>query len=333
MPRNATTAVPLLLVALAALAAPPASARETAGNAAPVYWQAIAIFEGPRQDASALDLSRAADPGAPAGDRAKAEQFVSDHQEEIAILLRAAAFEDSDFGIQRDHGPDALIRHIAPMRQGARLLMADARLRLAAGDHAAAAERLAAVFGMARHIAQDRLVISGLVSTSVMLAACQETKLGLESRVFDKADKAVLRRALARLDPEDPCGLRSGLSGEREGFMPWLRAHADPKKREPVRVLLAGMREEPEMEVDRIMALSKREFDRAIDRADDYYAQALEAWEKPDAAEALARLQDSVAAGDFGLLGKAVAPSLTKIRQRHEEILDQLEQLRLWLSQ
>ncbi len=325
--------LPFLLAALTALAATPASAREPADNAAPVYWQAISVFDEGLRRGDGPDLTKAGDPKASPDERTQAEQYVRSHQEEVAILLRAAALDETDFRVDREKGPDALLQHLGPMRQGARLLLADARLLLAAGDHAAAAQRLAGAFGIARHLAQDRFVISGLVSASIATAATEESRRALEMRALDKNDKAVLRKAVSRLDTEDPCGLRSGLGGERDGFVPWLKAHTDPKNREPVRALLAGMRDDPQKEVDRILALSKRDFEHAITQVDDYYAQALEAWEMPDARARLQRLQESLADGGFGLLGKAVGPALMKIRQRHDEVLDQLAQLRLWLNQ
>jgi hypothetical protein len=152
-------------------------------NAALVYEKAFNTMD--KGDALPKEWSEtwsnlADDPQKPGfdADSAPLRAFMKRQEPAIAFLRRAAAMPDCSF--ERNWaapGFDMLLPELSDLRQAARLLVVDARLKAADGKPREALENVAAVFAMAQHTQHEPIVISALVAMSIDTAGSE----GLES--------------------------------------------------------------------------------------------------------------------------------------------------------
>ncbi len=135
-------------------------------NAALVYELAFALIE------DYPDWPSTSDRDVPLE---KLRQIISDHQSAIAQLRRAAAMPG--YYIDRPwHAPrlDWLLPQLGQARPASKLLIFDARLRLADGDITGALQNVQAVTRMAQHFGEEPLLVSALVAMSIHASALDE---------------------------------------------------------------------------------------------------------------------------------------------------------------
>jgi hypothetical protein len=131
-------------------------------------------------------------------DSAPLRAFMKRQEPTIAFLRRAAAMPDCYF--EHNYGApgyDMILPELSALRQGARLLVVDARLKAADGKPREALESLAAVFGMAQHTRREPITISALVAMAIdsngaeglesVLAACRPGADDLKVLAIDEA--------------------------------------------------------------------------------------------------------------------------------------------------
>lgn len=247
----------------------------------------------------------------------------------VGFMLKAAATDRCDFELPIEDGPGTLMPHLGKMRQTASALRVVARGGLSSGDTAGAAAACAGMLGVARHLSQEPILISALVSNAVARMAIDEIRVGLKHGRWTAADKQTLLAALDRLDPTDPLGVRRAFVGERDVFVAWAERNMTPNS-DLSWVTDFGLGAEDEAKV-RALAQSggaAAEFARLR----EVYNTVIDAWESPDTESTLARISEDVKAMKAGVLHKLFMADLVKPYRTDREFRGVLEAVRRELS-
>ncbi|MEM1183430.1 MAG: hypothetical protein AAGI53_00310 [Planctomycetota bacterium] len=251
------------------------------------------------------------------------QRLIDDNTDLLTRLERASQIPGCDFGVEYGAGLEALMPHLGPLRLSARLLGADARVRLDKGQAEAATNRLAGAIRATEHMTHDRVLLSSLVAFRTFEPIDDLVRYGLRNEVFDAEQRRVLRDAYARFRRFDPFNIESCLMGERDISVPYLR-----------RVLSGPEGAARLVEVTHIpsVAVLQELVDEGrlraeLEQLDAFYDSALAAWRSNDRRDALGRLDDRVNDGVFGELAKFFAPaSLSNVAARDEEMTRRLDE-------
>jgi hypothetical protein len=164
-------AVALLMLPLPASAYPP-----DPDNAALLYYQASLCYEEPNKTTQNLvdKLSK--------GEIEPNEQirkYIDDCQTAIELAAAAADIPNCDWGLKYSDGFSMQMVHLAQARHLNRLLVADARIRMADGAYRKAVDRYLTAGKMAQHTG-DETIISFLVSVAIsrLTDSCIQDILG-----------------------------------------------------------------------------------------------------------------------------------------------------------
>lgn len=277
-------------------------------NAALVYYRAIIglpSFNDGEIKAALID-------GDESGmSREAAAKKLEELQGAINTFCRAAALEECDFGLDYDHGFELLLPHLGKMRMAARLIASDAVRLAEAGEADAAAARLAALYGIARHVADDGTLISSLVGAAIASLANQGVERLLAKGKVGEAGRAALAAAFERLGGDDPFFTRRAIAMEGAIVRVWL---ADLIAKDGmdrfIGFISTGQIEADE--VSRLRTLTPAEAAAAVDRSVEYYEHAYGLWDKPDAIDRLAALGQVATGGGYGPIGKHICASVAK---------------------
>jgi hypothetical protein len=262
-------------------------------------------------------------------------KLLAEHQGYIAMLLRATEAPRADFGIEWSQGIYATLPHLSKMRGSARILACDARRCLAEGKLDDAADRAAAIYRMADHIGHDGVLISALVSVAIgSLADTQAEALmnGGGLTIHGKQQVLVEVRRMAR---PDAFGMKEAIEGEKRWTVEWLKGVCkgpDAGKMIAEQVMMLSGRDEPEEVIEQVRKMSEAEVRADLDKTGQFYTDVLATWDRPDAADQLKPIEERLANGDYGLIGKSLVPAVSKamssdvkIRTRHAAVLTRLE--------
>ncbi|MDX2146432.1 MAG: hypothetical protein SFZ23_02830 [Planctomycetota bacterium] len=301
--------------------APPEGVR-TPDNAALIYvryWQTVpGDFLREIRDAHKFDAAWEPDEALTAK--------LAAHQGLVAGVLRAASIDKADWGVELELGFDALLPHLAPVRQTQSLLDADALRLLKSGDQMAAAERLSAMFRISDHTGRD-VLISSLVGAAMGKAASQRVLELIEAgRVTPAMAKTILQGVRA-IDRDDLYNFRECLVIEE-----WMVAEhmatqfrgADAGKK--FAEMMRGF-DENNAALDGLERLSEKELAAELGKARGYYVRVREAWDGPDALKQLGELESmpkDALARQFGRAIPALAASFVKARRSYEDARDRL---------
>lgn len=292
-------------------------------NAALRYWPAIHSLSRSLAAAPEVDLNGYVRRETNTTEAAKTEAWVRSNRDLAGRFVEASRLGSCDFGLDRVEGPSMLIAHLGALRQGGSLLMADARLQLSEGDAHAAAERLAAVFRIARHLPTDRVLISSLVSAAMLKAADGATAEAIASGSMTDADRAIIADALAKFDPTDPCGIKIALAGEKEIFIGWMRANfAGPDRVDAFAHELDSLNDAPRSaRLEQALAAAKKGdgLEPQFKLIELWYDEALAMWGTPGAREAMTEMNARVDAGGYGELARVFLPAYHKLLDSWEK--------------
>lgn len=163
-------------------------------NAALVYeraFEAMGDLKGLPQES----LDFLGDPSAPFdADDKKLREFLDSQQVSLALIRRAAAMPDCRF--ERDYSRptfETLLPEVQAMRNAARLLALDARVKTADGDVSSALADVSAIFAVALHASGEPTLISFLVSAAIDAVACQTLEAVLATSEPTPDDLQALR--------------------------------------------------------------------------------------------------------------------------------------------
>ncbi len=253
----------------------------------------------------------------------------------IANLLRGSQAPECDFGIEWSQGIGTLLPHLGKARGTCRILGSDARRCVAEGKLDEAAERVAACYRIARHVAHDGIMISGLVSVAMAANADSQVNALMNGTHLTVAGKELLLAEGRKLTVPDAFGMKKGIEGERRWTCDWLRSFSTGK--------MAGM-----LVADQIVPLVAREDDQTlvsmIGKMDEasvnaelglnvkYYQDVLNVWEAADALDQLIEIEAKMRRGEYGTISMVVSPAVSKGyksdlqgRTQHAELLARLE--------
>jgi hypothetical protein len=224
-------------------------------------------------------------------------------QEDIQRVMKAAQMDFCDWGVSlREEGFETIMPHLAKIRTTGRVLLADARRLLAKGDSAGAAERLAAMVLMARHLRNDKAVYC--VRTAQSLAAdlgMFEIRRLAEAGKWNEEAKKILVEALTKLSGPDPCGMREALAEEPQIIRLSVRRHC--KGPDAAKTYLAKFA--PKATAEQRAESGIEQLDEAglyasADRAVVLYQDILANWDLPEPGKQIREIDNQRKAGDFG---------------------------------
>lgn len=307
-------------------------------NAALLYWPALYHLTHALNEAADTDLATIYLGGV--GDEVPtAKNFVASAVEYVDALIDASKGNSCDWGIDLSQGPMLLMPHLGPMRQGACLLRADARLKGEAGDHAGAAGDLAAILRMARHVAAgDAPLISALVELSIFSLAEDEAQYWLDRGLFDVPDKSALRNALAPFEGSDPFGVRASIAADRDMYVEWLRRSYQPgqpltpRMREFVYIHRSNDLERANAKSLQILIERGEPIEPHLILLTGFYGAALAAWGGSNPYDDLENLAKQTKAGKYGPLAILTMSDFASNRATHDKAVANLALLRKRLS-
>lgn len=287
-------------------------------NAALVYYQ---LFIDPQMAAisNAADLVReerdakASQPGA----RERLQELLAENRLILDRFTAAAALPECDFGIQYQHGWLAELPHLGRLRTAALALGADARRLAAAGDTTRASERIAAMYHIARHVRQDPLVITSLVSMAITDEA-NAAVADLEAiDALTPGDRSTVISAIDRFGREDPYQTRRAAWMEGVVTVGWL-ARTYPNGGFASGLIALGLFDAtlPAEQIARLDAMTAENLRTEADLMGNFYRAALEQWNSDQAVAAIKTLEARASRGEFGVLTQHFAASLARCKER-----------------
>ena len=249
---------------------------------------------------------------------------------QIEQLIKCSSMKHCDFGLDYSEGFAMLLPHLSKMRSAVRLLAADARRCVAEGKLDEAADRYAAVFGVARHAGSDRVVISSLVSVAVACVPHGDLVEQKGAAMLTAAGRAKVLAAIEKMNGAEGFGLKNALLGERDLAIDGTIAKYDGPdagrrfEAECLRIMgdpsgsHTGSGNEQAM-VEKIRQMDGAALQAEARKLDPFYAACVKAWDSPDAVARLEELAEKAKGDEYGLLGRSLLPALSKCRQSQDK--------------
>jgi len=293
---------------------------EVSQNAALRYYQAWSLMSDELADSISEGLDEPHEPWEPPWSPAEEDlKLLRGAGNPIRILLRGSKLERCDFGIDYQRGPETLLPHLGELRRGAMLLIADARLKIDAGEIDEAVQRIAAGYRMAEHTAQNPLPITTIVAVSMFAVADGMATHADQRNLLNDEHRAALRTALERFDPDDPFSFVQAMEMERRMNVDWLRrriqTHDSTESFETELQRLFGeqaSRSGINLDFENLSAAHTQ-----IELLDQMYAHARRAFSSANPAQELKRLEGNVDAGAYGPLASLFQPKFSLLYDQY----------------
>ncbi len=252
------------------------------------------------------------------------EEFLRDLESQrgmIDALLEASLLEQCDFGVDYQKGFEALLPHLGKMRRGAMLLMLEARVLADRGDIDGAVDRTRAVYAMAEHVTDDRILISSLVSLAMFRLADEMVISLQEAGLLAPDHSATLGETLMRFDQNDPFAIKRSIESERDITLSYLRRIVVERGIEGTIAYLDSLMETDEdLEAEMRSAIpDEKSLDRQIASYEEYYTLVLQAWDRPDAQSRISDLEKLYIEGKDGYIVGNLAVAARTIHTRYIE--------------
>ena len=248
-------------------------------------------------------------------------------EQAVMDCMAASTREKCDFELSYEGGVGMLMPHLGMVRNLARMLRFDARAQLLDGHADQAAQRVAAMFRMGKHVTNDRILISTLVGNAITALATQEALVLVSSGKLTPADAAILREAIARIVKDDPFAGKAAIEMERDLFLKWFEAaiaRGEPTARAAVAMYFGTADKETKASMK---SLKGEDLRQEIARAREGYDEVIAAWGTADTAAKLIGINARVEKGDFGALARVAMPSFQKAWTNVEKQLKDLAAL------
>ncbi len=241
---------------------------------------------------------------------------------DVAPWINASRLAKYDLELATEEGFSLLLPHLGKLRSAARILRWSARVSLAQGSPAQAAERLAAIVRIARHASQDRILISSLVGVAMSAVAFDEMRTLAAGGTLAESSRTLLVETLESLDHVDPFLVRSSLRGERElAVQGTLGRFTGPDAGSKlVEAFLQGSDQD---DATRLRAKIISEWDGRriaieLDRFNDAFDALEEAWDSSEPKEVIERVEARVNADEFGPLAAIMIPATGRVHAASE---------------
>lgn len=277
-------------------------------NAALLYGRALR-----KMKPESLEAMVSTDDSVPSAEAAAA---LKENAEALEIVVKGSLVERCEWGIEYSQGPYANVDHAGPMRSIVRSLHTDAKRRLLSGDRGGAAEDVAAMLRIAEHTTQDRIMISSLVGMAMTKVATNRINQMLDADQVDRTGAKVLLEAARRLDGVQGFRMVDALRTEKWMACDWLRAACNgPDAGAKVVQSIGWMTENNSDELLKGMQLlNEQQMATHFDGIARAYDDIIAAWDRKDASPELKRIYDAAAKGEYGLIGQAFVPDVSKAR-------------------
>jgi len=337
MPKNP---IARILIALTLLLPMQAVFADAANNAALRYWRGLSLMS-PELEAAVNEI-RASDllnkPGWAPGKPPLDDLDQNEIDRIVHEFLKGAALPECDFGPDWEEGIELLIPHVGGLRTGVVLLLIDGRNELARGDAGAAAERFAAAYAIAAHSANDRILVSSLVSAHIVnLVNGTVLQPGVLEQLRPE-DRKTIALATWKFGQDDPFLLRAAIANEGAMMESWLRQRfAEPMAETEMNALLSSMFQ-PSNDMKPLMAVinDPDAFEASLVRLRLFYTEVDAAWMAEDADDRLgaieAEFRKDTDDNRFGILAEHFAPSVTRARKNERKAVDSLDRARALLG-
>lgn len=301
-------------------------------NAAKHYQRAFERFEGLSYDDRSLllnvDLASTPPTQAIRDAMRRAQPILNDFH-------RASLQPYSDFHLDYSQGFDLVIPHLANMRDVVRLAKTDIQLRLADGDSAGAADRLAAMGRNLQHYNDDRLLISSLVGGAVYALVDDTIQLGLDAAAFDPAEALKILQPLEQLNATaDPFGYLESIATEQDLI---VMAMTDAFKNDSMSETLDSLWGPDHVDDpfrERWETLPEHEFELHVEAYDQFLDDVAEVFAMDDpelAAERMAELSDTFVNSEHNLFASVIISYNHVLRSKHNSeglLRDRINDLR-----
>ncbi len=283
--------------------------RFTSTNVSQEEWEAIWDYqENPSAEPSAI-----------------VRQVLARFQPSFSALRRGSRQQFSDFALDYDAGWDMKIDHLSPLRSIAYMMYADARVRLHDGDSAAAADNIATLYRLAKHLPGDQVIISSLVANAIFKGIDGIAQTGFDHGAFDPANAAKMLKALDGLAPKDPFDIVGAIRKENETTMKWLREqYADPNDRLHMidDISTASMGPGDPALLGGMMLMGDGQFELALEQLGHVMDRTIEIFSLDDPEEIrfeLEQLRQELKSGEHGTLTPLVLPAHLGLFERLTE--------------
>lgn len=305
----------LLFLSLTASGALPAcdrtpgspSASTTSSPAASAQAKTIGQVCTEVRDALGPALLTAVNNGQPA------DAELARHSGELDRLVEATGSAPADFGVDYSQGLGTMIPHLGTTRELSRVLRADAARLLAAGNPDGAAKRTAAVLRLAAQVAKPaHTIIEMLVACALAQSAADFVTEN--PALAGAAWKTDIQNAIVSVNLADP--FNSSVAVARDGDM-----------------VVRALREGKTVDMSSMggrnwTTVGQAERDAAADRLQAINAQAVAAWNAPDAVTRLGALAARAQAEGVG----DVFSRLDNARKAVDRVRDSLKRADAALS-
>lgn len=262
-----------------------------------------------------------------------AAKAVAEREGAVRRFLEASKLDKCDFEIAYERGFNALLSHLGLMRKTARLLRLDARRMLLDGNADAAAERVAGIYRLSRHLKSDDTLISTLVAVAIAGLGNSESEVLIKSGKLTATGRENILQAIDALGPTDPFGVKEAVQGERLITVQWIRGQFPAPGAGPA--FAKSITREwglAPRELNEIEAMTDAAFSQSLDKLDEYHNLMQTQWDLPDSPARLEALATRIGQGDFGPLTKFLAPSFAKARAAQMKAEAELDATKLHLK-
>lgn len=276
--------------------------------------------------------------------------YLTLRKDDINKMVRAGKMKHCDFGIDRSEGFNVLLPHLSKLRSVARTLNADAARCLLEGKPDEAADRFVAIFGLARHAASDRILISSLVGIAIANVPVDGLVENKGAWQLTPAGRAKVLAAIEKFEGAAGFRLKDAIEGERElainatimkydgpdagrrfadevlslsmGAVPSTASTPPGGASEPTQAQkdeAAGVEKIRQMDGDALQAEARK-----LNR---FYDEVVKAWDAPNVTQRLKELAEQAEHGEFGLLGGSLLPAVTKCRASQDKGVEALQKI------
>lgn len=253
---------------------------------------------------------------------------------ELTEVRNAAVYASTkptaDWGVQYSKGFGALLPELGLTRFTARLLRADAAMRLhePKPDVRGAGRSAVACVRLARHVAAQRILISSLVSAAIVQLAADLTAEMIEMKLLDPVTRDELLAEFKSFREADGMGFNASIKVERLGSV-WFRdiinQGASPFRAAKIMGALSGSSQLSAL--DSLTFADKALVLQSLDQHDACMQLIINAWSKPDAEQQLQQIEADAAKGLHGVMAKVILPSLSKSKVTETKVLARLDEV------
>jgi hypothetical protein len=260
----------------------------------------------------------------PDGEQSQWTDLEQAQYEKLAPFIKQAReialMPHCDWNLDYTQGLELLLPHLGDIRQAGKLVSVSIQEDVNAGKFDSALLGMESLVGMSKHLNEQGILISSLVSYSVFKMDNQLVS------IFNQTDNAAqlssLKNTIDTLDPFDPFGIRESAAGEKSLITNSLR-NKDIKDLD-----LGGFVEEP-IATDLDLEFEITRYESVMDRA----IEILNMPNKTEALGAAEKLGEEVDAGEHGELTKVLLFRIDRIIESAFDASEDVKEIQFLLQQ